>query len=85
MKHIMHSRYKRYNKVFGSIAMFIFNNNVISFTELIWSQVKGYVARKNVRSRPLKDMKELVWRRLQQQAFMKFSVISNIKLIWNNY
>ena len=40
--------------------MFIFNNNVISFTELIWSQVKGYVARKNVRSRPLKDMKELV-------------------------
>ena len=59
MKHIMHSRYKQYNKVFGSIAMFIFNNNVISFTELIWSQVKGFVARKNVRSRPLKDMKEL--------------------------
>ena len=58
MKHIMQSRYKQYNKVFGSIAMF--NNNVISFTELIWSHVKGYVARKNVRSRPLKDMKELV-------------------------
>ena len=41
MKHIMHSRYKQYNKVLVVSRCFIFNNNVISFTELIWSQVKG--------------------------------------------
>ena len=43
------------------------------FTELVWSQLKGYIASKNVKSRSLKDMKNLV--------IDAFASVSNIRYI----